>query len=189
MKKIIGISSILFAVLAIAIPVSAEETQARQDEPGTANREIPVNGAIYHNDTDYNITVPASVSWFVTEEGQTGPNVFEVWNRPVGGNVANPNRIVNQSSLAQYHVTMTEFNQVSSSDAAIVAPDLELFLTGALSLGNQNLSEGYVNTNPYPALFDAEDEWYFGFSGEYTTNLTTTELSPRYTMKLHFDLL
>lgn len=198
-KKIVSIALVVVMVFSL----SATAFAATEDS-------ITVNGTIQNtNTTDpntpgtstdaYDVTFTTTVYWWVTQANPTAV---------VDGTSTGPgavNNIIKNESSSDLKVSFVDFVVVSASQAdvtAAVSNGLTLFLTGNLTagiggVGSQDLASGYtpsaaipyesVAGTPIKLLPGTANQWTYGFTGTYSGSLSTTALTPQYTMTLEFD--
>ncbi|MGL5437287.1 MAG: hypothetical protein ACRDBO_18235 [Lachnospiraceae bacterium] len=185
MKKLLGI--VLTLVLSSSLSVTA---LAESSGNVTVNGSIQITrenpsidpGGDTSNPGAYDITFDATVNWYVTENSHPA-----VWNG-LATNPSNPNKIQNNSTGTAVNVSLKGFT--GDSVASSIASQLTLNLTGDLAangMGSTNLATDYSGTTNYTAALQPEATWTYGFSGSYSGTLSTTAVTPTYTMTLGFS--
>lgn len=187
MKKIL--STILAIAMAFILPLTAF---------AATSGDVDVYGHIGVGSLDptlqVDVTFDTTVHWWVTPASYAStPNVLD--GDSSGPTTAMPNQIVNNSA-ADMNVSFISFVG-TNTDAATVASNLTLFLTGDLGADGMNsndLAGDYSLATPYTALLTssgtATDTWNYGFEGQYLApggTLSGVSLTPQYQLTLEFS--
>lgn len=190
MKKILSIVIVL--ALVFTLSVSAFAT------PG----EVTVNGHIQNtletdptidpvgdpsNPGSYDVTFTSTVHWWVTEASYPS-----VKNGNASGLDDSVQNVIQNNSTSGTAIKVSLNSFTGDTVAASIASKLTLNLTGALAAngaGSINLASDYIGTTNYTANLDpgTANAWTYGFNGTYTGTLSTTAVTPQYTMTLGFS--
>ena len=163
-------------------PLEPRGTTAPYDEDVPLEVEIMVTGFIGLSDPQYDITMNlTNVVWWADQS--------------TGGLVTSHDyHIVNNAEAFSLLVAFGGFERVPG-DADTAAPDLKLWLDGALSLDGlapiPNLANDTLQQGTYANKLEPLDanRWTYSFKGSYPlTKLSLTPLLPQYVMTLVFDI-